>query len=52
MLALPGPPIPARPHGGLPPAGAYEIFFKRILDIVVVLLMAPFVLPLVFVLGS
>ena len=41
--------IPAVPAASA--AGAYEIFFKRILDIVLVLLMAPFVVPVVLGLG-
>ena len=39
------------PAAPISSAGPYEIFFKRILDILLVLLMAPFVLPVVFGLG-
>ena len=48
---LPGSSYSAPPATVSEPGGAYEIFFKRTLDILLVLLMAPFVLPVVFGLG-
>src|SRR3954466_1307227 len=41
--------VPAAPVASAP--GVYENFFKRVLDILIVLLTAPFVLPVVLGLG-
>ena len=48
---LAGPPFPGQTVPAPRPVGLYRGFFKRFLDILLVLLSAPFVLPVVLLLG-